>query len=75
MVYTDGILRPRIGDRVPPSMPFTPNTAPEFHDPERAALIAELYVSILLGNWVMEGIPEAQAFLWLGDAGCLRALV
>lgn len=39
MVYTDGILRPPIGDRVPPSMQFTPNTAPEFHDPERAALI------------------------------------
>lgn len=23
----------------------------------------------------MKGTPETQAFLWLGDAGCLRALV
>ena len=23
----------------------------------------------------MEGTPETQAFLWLADAGCLRALV
>lgn len=56
------------------TMSFAPKTAPEFHE-ERAALIAELYANISLGNGVMEGTPETQAFLWLGDAGCLRALV
>lgn len=36
------------------TMSFAPNTAPEFHE-ERAALIAELYANISLGNGVMEG--------------------
>lgn len=63
MVCTDGVLRPRGGDRVHPSTSFAPNTAPEFHDPERVALIAKLYANMPLGNGVMEGTPETQAFL------------
>lgn len=50
------------------------NSALEFHNPERAALVAELYGNISLENGAMEGTPETQAFLWTGDIECLRAL-
>lgn len=52
----------------------TMSFALEFHDPERAALIVDLYGNISLGNGVMKGTPEMQAFLWTGDIESLRAL-